>query len=316
MSPFLSSCSFGSLILVAAYAYADDAEQAMLRVTNSSGDRLEVVELRPSLDRELSQDDFHPLKNGQRMSVRFQYTIESVDEAKIFVRPYVDGKRLRKFEAHLSPNYPQGSAKASGYFRLTDESVVDEIQIQMWSAGEQLLVLKLPVRIKGAKPPANVVDPYTTPTFLAINRFLEEQGRLALKGDFAAALANVEKALEAPVPENVHPESWKVHLETSHVQILCFLEMDKAADLAVKYQPSHLQLLQNNLSETDVVIPVLHSQRRMIDSLKSNQPDTALVLIKRLETALEDTSEADGEHIFGELRSARRHIESNLRSIE
>lgn len=316
MSHFLSSCSFGSLILVAVCAYADDSEQAILRAQNSVGDRLEVVEIRPSFDRALTKKEFHQLKDGQRLSVRFQYTIESIEGARIFVRPYVDGKRLRKFEAHGSPVYPKGSATASGYFRLTDESVVDEIQIQMWSDGEQLLVLKIPVRIKGTEPAAKVVDPYTTPTFLAIKNFLEEQGRLGLSLDFAAALANVEKALNAPVPENVHPESWKVHLETSHVQILCFTDKEKAADLAVKYQPSHLQLLQKNLSETDVVIPVLQSQYRMILSLMTDQPDTALVLVQRLETALEDTSEADGEHIFRELRRTKRQLESSRRSIE
>lgn len=316
MSHFLSSCSFGSLILVSVCAYADGLEQAILRVQNSVGDQLEVVELRPPLDRELAKNEFHPLKDGQRISVRFQYTIKSVEGARIFVRPYVDGKRLRKFEANGSPIYRQGSAKASGYFRLTDESIVDEIQVQMWSEGEQLLVLKIPVRIRGAKPAANPVDPYTTPTFLAIKEFQKEQNRLALSLDFAAALAHIEKVLNAPVPENVRPESWKVYLETSHVQILCFIDMEKAADLAVKHQPSHLQLLQKNLSETDVLIPVLHSQLSMIGSLKWDQSDAALVLVKRLETALEDTSDADGEHAFRELRIARRQLESNRRSIE
>ncbi|MCS7470058.1 hypothetical protein NZK35_25725 [Stieleria sp. ICT_E10.1] len=316
MTHILRHCSFGILILVTVCTCAADREQAILGVHNSVGDRIEVVELRPSFDRELAEKEFHRLKDGQRMSVQFQYTIESVEGARIFVEPHADGKRLRKFAAKGSPIYPKGSAKASSYFELTDESEVDELQIQMWSSGKQLLVLKIPTRIKGAEPAANPVDPYTTPTFLAISQSLKEQGRLALDSKIEGALAIVEKALEAPVPENVHPESWKAHLETSRVQILCFIDKEKAADLAVKYQPSHLQLLQKNLSETDVVVPVLHSQRRMIDSLRTDQPDTAIVLVQRLEAALEDTSESDGAHIFRELRSARRHLESSRRSIE
>ncbi|HBN76875.1 MAG TPA: hypothetical protein DD473_13860 [Planctomycetaceae bacterium] len=316
MTHILPRCSFGVLILVTVCASAADQEQAILRVQNSVGDRIEVIELRPSFDRELAEKEFHQLKDGQRMSVQFQYTIESVDGARIFVEPHADGKRLRKYSAKGATICPKGSATASSYFQLTDESEVDEIQIQMWSNGEQLLVLKIPSRIRGTEPAANPVDLYTTPTFLAISESLKEQGRLALDSNIEGALAIIEEALEAPVPENVHPESWKAHLETSRVQILCFIDKEKAASLAVKYQPSHLQLLQKNLSEIDVVVPVLQSQDRMILSLTRDHPDTTLRLIQQLEAALEDTSEADGEHVFKQLRWTRRKIESHRRVIE
>ncbi len=316
MSKFSSSCSVVSLILIAFCALADDSKQASLRLETAAGDRLKVVQLIPPLEEELGEKEFHKLKDGQRMLVQFQYTVESVDGARIFVLPYFDGKPLRKYQAQGSSIYPKGSGKASRYFRLTDESMVDEIQVQMRSGREQLLVLKIPVRIKGAKPLANPVDPFTTPTFLAIEEFQKEQNRRALNLDFAAALAHVEKALKAPDPENVHPESWKAYLETARVQILCFIEAEKAADLAVKYQPSHLQLLQNNLSETEVLVPVLQSQARMISSLIRDQPDIALVLVEHLENALEDTSEANGEHVFSQLRWIERQLESCRRSIE
>ncbi len=316
MSNILSGCTFVGLILVAFCAHSDDSKQATLRVENSAGDRLEVVQLIPALDEDFGEKEFHKLKDGQRMLVQFQYTVESVDGARTQVLPYAHGKPLRKYQAQGSSSCPKGSGTASGYFRLTDESIVDEIQVQMWSKREQLLVLKIPVRIKGAKPLANPVDPYTTPTFLAIEEFQKEQNRLALSLDFAAALAHVEKALKAPVPNNVHPESWKAYLETARVQILCFIDAEKAADLAVKYQPSHLQLLQKNLSETEVLVPVLQSQARMISSLIRDQPSIPLALVEHLENALEDTSTANGEHVFSQLRWIERQLKSCRRSIE
>jgi len=130
MSHFQSSFTFSSLVFAAVCAYADDSEQAVLQAQNSVGDRLEVVELRPSLDSDLAKNEFHLLKEGQRMSVQFQYTIESVEGAKISVVPFADKKRLRKYQTHWSRTYPKGSATGSCYFISTDESVADEIQIR------------------------------------------------------------------------------------------------------------------------------------------------------------------------------------------
>jgi hypothetical protein len=71
------------------------------------------------------------LKLFERFYVTVDYTIESVDEALIFVRPYSFGPPTRGASTHGSPFYKKGNGQMVGWFFSVNPIVVDEISVSM-----------------------------------------------------------------------------------------------------------------------------------------------------------------------------------------
>lgn len=77
------------------------------------------------------------LKFGEDVSLAFKYTTDEPDGVRIWALPFTNGALTPDYGAHGSPEYPVGSGAAAGHFTINSGTVtVDEIRIQMWSAGE------------------------------------------------------------------------------------------------------------------------------------------------------------------------------------
>jgi len=87
------------------------------------GDLLEVISVEPSSPAVLAF--------GEKLRVKIRYCIASSDSAQIWARPYTHGRRTSRYRAHGSPFHKKGCGEIEGYFFFENETVVDEVRIEM-----------------------------------------------------------------------------------------------------------------------------------------------------------------------------------------
>ena len=85
---------------------------------------------------------------GQNVSLTMRYTTNRAGGVRIFARPLSAGALTPNYAAHGSPLYPVGTGAASGFFTITDGTVlVNQIRIQMWNAGQTKLLFQAKVPV-------------------------------------------------------------------------------------------------------------------------------------------------------------------------
>lgn len=101
----------------------DGAKTAVRTKSNDKGDKLTVLDSEPKLPA--------VLKTGQRLTVRFSYTLASGETCSIWARPYTNGKRTSGYGAHGSPRHSKGSGEAEGWFTFRSPTRIDQVGLKM-----------------------------------------------------------------------------------------------------------------------------------------------------------------------------------------
>jgi len=86
-------------------------------------DLLEIVSPTPQTPTVLSL--------GERFTVKVRYHLASVNQARIWARPYTGGKYTSGYRAHPSPMYDAGTGEMEGWFFFDEPTKVDEVRVQM-----------------------------------------------------------------------------------------------------------------------------------------------------------------------------------------
>ncbi len=86
-------------------------------------DSLEIVSTMPQTPAVLSL--------GEKLFVKVRYHFTSVEQARIWARPYTEGKRTPGYRAHPSPRYDAGSGVIEGWFYFEMPTKVDEVRVEM-----------------------------------------------------------------------------------------------------------------------------------------------------------------------------------------
>ena len=68
---------------------------------------------------------------GEKLIVKVQYNISSVERARIWVRPYTQGRRTSGYAAHASRGHNAGRGVMEGWFRFDGPAIVDEVRVKM-----------------------------------------------------------------------------------------------------------------------------------------------------------------------------------------
>ena len=106
-----------------------------------STDSLEIISIKPDLP--------GTLKTGQFVNVQVRYEIKSVENARIWVRPYPNGKKSKGFTAHASPLYDKGEGEIVGDFTVGRSAITDEIRVVMLNEGAGYIsTISKPIEIK------------------------------------------------------------------------------------------------------------------------------------------------------------------------
>jgi len=88
---------------------------------------LKIVRFEPGVPATL-----HP---GDKLFVYVHYRVESVDQARIFVRPLTHGESTPGYKAHGSPTYDRGKGEMVGWFTFDKPTKVHDVLVQMVDAG-------------------------------------------------------------------------------------------------------------------------------------------------------------------------------------
>ena len=91
--------------------------------SNDKGDKLEFRAFEPPLP--------HVFEAGERLTVQFDYTLQSADSCQLFVRPFTDGQRTPGYGAHGSARHPRGKGSSTGWFGFSGPAQVDHVRIEM-----------------------------------------------------------------------------------------------------------------------------------------------------------------------------------------
>ena len=91
-----------------------------------SADVLKIARFEPGVPATL-----HP---GDKLNVYVRYKVESVDQARIFVRPFTNGEPTPGYKAHGSPAYGRGASEMVGWFTFDNPTKVHEVRVQMVDA--------------------------------------------------------------------------------------------------------------------------------------------------------------------------------------
>jgi len=83
------------------------------------GDAVEVVELKPASPA--------VLKAGEKLEVRFRYSLESADQVVILVHPTTTSK----YTPHPVSAFKKGQGEGAGWFAFDGPVSIEEIQIKM-----------------------------------------------------------------------------------------------------------------------------------------------------------------------------------------
>jgi len=92
-------------------------------------DSLEIVSTMPQTPAVLSL--------SEKLFVKVRYHFTSVEQARIWARPYTEGKRTPGYRAHPSPPYDAGSGVIEGWFFFETPTKVDEVRVEMVPVGAQ-----------------------------------------------------------------------------------------------------------------------------------------------------------------------------------
>lgn len=97
--------------------------------SESIGDRLIITKFNPGLPASI------PI--GEKLIVTVEYNINSVDEARIFVRPYTNKRRTSGYRAHGCRPLIRGQGVIEGYFIFDKPTKVDEVRVNMVNAKDK-----------------------------------------------------------------------------------------------------------------------------------------------------------------------------------
>jgi hypothetical protein len=95
---------------------------------SGASNMLKIIRFEPNVPATL-----HP---GDKLFVYVRYRVESVDQARIFVRPITHGEPTPGYKAHGSPVYDRGESEMVGWFTFDKPTKVHEVRIQMVDAGK------------------------------------------------------------------------------------------------------------------------------------------------------------------------------------
>ena len=100
-----------------------------------TGDAIRVIEVRPAPPA--------VLRAGDKLEVRFAYSLESADLAVILVHPTTAGK----YTPHPLPGHKKGRGEGVGWFVFHGPAAIEEVQLRMVdNTGRKRVVVKHPVR--------------------------------------------------------------------------------------------------------------------------------------------------------------------------
>jgi hypothetical protein len=99
------------------------------------GDAIEVAEVKPASPA--------VLKAGEKLEIRFNYSLESADQVLILVYPTTKNK----YTPHPVSAFKKGQGKGVGWFAFNGPASIDEIQIKMVDTkAKKTVVIKHPVK--------------------------------------------------------------------------------------------------------------------------------------------------------------------------
>jgi len=79
-----------------------------------------------------------------QVTLTFDYETDEATGVRIFPRPVTLGGLTTHYSASASPLYATGSGSGSGYFTITEGTVVvDQVRFQMWDANQDDLLLEI-----------------------------------------------------------------------------------------------------------------------------------------------------------------------------
>jgi len=97
----------------------------------------------------------HFLVHNQRVTVSFSYSTTQPGGVHIYARPFTKGSATPGSAAGGAPLSATGSGTGSQYFIIrTGSATVDQVRIQMWNAGQTVLLFEafLPVHYSIYRP--------------------------------------------------------------------------------------------------------------------------------------------------------------------
>jgi len=88
------------------------------------------------------------LEFNEHVDVTFDYETAEASGVRIWARPMTGCGTTPHYAAHASPLHPMGTGSGSGYFTITEGTVmVDQVRFQMWNSDESVLLLVMLVDV-------------------------------------------------------------------------------------------------------------------------------------------------------------------------
>jgi hypothetical protein len=115
------------IILVASGCFGPSQPQQQPQLPGpEASNMLKIIRFEPGVPATL-----HP---GDKLNVYVRYRLESVDQARIFVRPFTNGEPTPGYKAHGSPTYDRGKGEMVGWFTFDKPTKVHDVRVQMVDA--------------------------------------------------------------------------------------------------------------------------------------------------------------------------------------